>query len=145
MNEPTITCPNCKTEIKLTNVLAAPLVLEIKARYEHELAEKEIEFARCKSALSEQRAELTKASESIEQQVTARLTAEHEKIAAEETKKARLLVAADLERKSQEVADLQQVLKERDIKLTEAQAAQAALNSKAARARRCKARIGIDH
>jgi len=127
MIEPTITCPNCKTEIKLTESLAAPLVQEIKARYEHELAEKEIEFARCKNALSEQRAELAKASESIEQQITARLTAEHERIAAEETKKARLLVAADLERKSQEVADLQQVLKERDIKLTEAQAAQAAL------------------
>jgi len=26
MTEPTITCPNCKTEIKLTESLAAPLI-----------------------------------------------------------------------------------------------------------------------
>ena len=27
MAEPTITCPNCKTEIKLTESLAAPLIV----------------------------------------------------------------------------------------------------------------------
>ncbi len=30
MAEPTITCPNCKTEIKLTESLAAPLVESIR-------------------------------------------------------------------------------------------------------------------
>lgn len=31
MTEPTIICPNCKTEIKLTESLAAPLVMADKA------------------------------------------------------------------------------------------------------------------
>lgn len=33
MTEPTITCPNCKTEIKLTESLAAPLIESIRRGY----------------------------------------------------------------------------------------------------------------
>jgi hypothetical protein len=53
--------------------------------------------------------------------------AERQRIAAEEAEKARLLLATDLERKAKELADLQQVLRQRDNKLAEAQNAQAAL------------------
>ena len=35
MTEPTITCPNCKTEIKLTESLAAPLIAETRRKFEH--------------------------------------------------------------------------------------------------------------
>jgi hypothetical protein len=52
---------------------------------------------------------------------------ERQRIAAEEAEKARLLVATDLEGKAKELSDLQQVLKERDKKLAEAQSAQAGL------------------
>jgi hypothetical protein len=52
---------------------------------------------------------------------------EHERIAAEEAEKARRLLAADLDQKGKELADLQQVLKDRDSKLAEAQKAQAEL------------------
>lgn len=31
MTEPTITCPNCKTKIKLTESLAAPLIEQLEA------------------------------------------------------------------------------------------------------------------
>ena len=31
MTEPTIICPNCKTEIKLTESLAAPLIEAVRA------------------------------------------------------------------------------------------------------------------
>jgi len=33
MTEPTIICPNCKTEIKLTESLAAPFMGETKNMY----------------------------------------------------------------------------------------------------------------
>jgi hypothetical protein len=59
--------------------------------------------------------------------VAAKLTVERANIAAEESKRARLLAANDLERKAKEVADLQQVLEERNAKLAEAQNAQAEL------------------
>lgn len=34
MSEPTIICPNCKTEIKLTESLAAPLIESTRHDYE---------------------------------------------------------------------------------------------------------------
>jgi len=42
MTEPTITCPNCKSEIKLTESLAAPLIIEsTRKQYEQQLARKD--------------------------------------------------------------------------------------------------------
>ena len=34
MTEPTIICPNCKTELKLTESLAAPLIEATRTQYE---------------------------------------------------------------------------------------------------------------
>jgi hypothetical protein len=123
MNQPTITCPHCEAEITLTEPLAVPLIRATRKK----IAEKEAEIARRESALGAKRAELAKAVELIEQQFTTRLESERERIAAEEAEKARLLWATGLESKSQEVADLQRELQERDHKLAEAQAAQTEL------------------
>ena len=120
MNQPTITCPHCEAEITLTGSLADSLIRATRKK----IAEKEAEVARRESAIRAQRAELTRAVESIEQQFTTRLETERERIAAEEAEKARLLLATGLESKSQEVADLQRELQERDHKLAEAQKAQ---------------------
>ena len=38
MAEPTIVCPKCSTEIKLTESLAAPLVEAVKKEYKEKLA-----------------------------------------------------------------------------------------------------------
>jgi hypothetical protein len=124
MNEPTIICPNCKTEIKLTESLAAPLIEATRQQYEEKIAKKEAEVANREAAIREQQAEITKAQEFIDEKVTTQLKTEREKIAAEEAKKARLILGTDLEQKAQEVIDLQEVLKERDTKLAEAQKAQ---------------------
>ena len=123
MNQPTITCPHCEAEITLTESLADPLIRATRKK----IAEKEAEVARRESAIGAKRAELAKAVESIEQQFTTRLETERERIAAEEAEKARRWWATDLERKSQEVADLQRELQERDNKLAEAQKAQTEL------------------
>jgi hypothetical protein len=123
MNQPTITCPHCEAEVTLTESLADPLIRATRKK----IAEKEAEVARRESAIGAKRAELAKAVESIEQQFTTRLETERERIAAEEAEKARLWWATDLERKSQEVADLQRELQERDNKLAEAQKAQTEL------------------
>lgn len=127
MNEPTIICPACKSEIKLTESLAAPLIEATRQQYKQKIAEKEAEVTKREAALTEQKAGLEKAKEAIDQQVEAKVKAERKRIAAEEAKKARLLLATDLEQKAKDLADLQEVLKERDIKLAEAQKAQADL------------------
>ena len=123
MNQPTITCPHCEAEITLTESLADPLIRATRKK----IAEKEAEVARRENAIEAKRVELAKAVESIEQQFTTRLETERERIAAEEAEKARLWWATDLERKSQEVADLQRELQERDNKLAEGQKAQTEL------------------
>lgn len=127
MNEPTITCPNCKTEIKLTESLAAPIVEATRQQYERKIAQKEAAVATREEAIREQQVELARGKESIDEQVAAKLKPEREKIAEEEAKKARLILGTDLEQKNREVADLQEVLNERDVKLAEAQKAQAEL------------------
>lgn len=127
MNEPTIICPSCKTEIKLTESLAAPLIDATRKQYEQQIAQKETDVAEREAAIRRQQADLTKAKESIDEQVTAKLKPERDRIAAEEAKKARILLATDLEQKDKELEDLQGVLKERDLKLGEAQKSQADL------------------
>jgi hypothetical protein len=102
MTEPTITCPNCKTEIRLTESLAAPLIESTRRKFAEQLAEKDREIEH-------------------------RLKAEREAIAAEESRKAKLLVQTDLDRNAQELKDLKDVLRQRDGKLAEAQKAQAEL------------------
>jgi hypothetical protein len=59
--------------------------------------------------------------------VAARLDQERGKIAAAEAQKAKRLVATDLDARAKEIADLTEVLKQRDSKLAEAQQAQADL------------------
>ena len=68
-----------------------------------------------------------KAQESIDEQVETKLKAERQKIVDEESKKARRLLSADLEKQAKELAELQEVLADRDTKLAAAQKAQAEL------------------
>ena len=45
MSDPTITCPKCSCEIKLTDSLAAPLIESTRTEYEKKLKAKENEIA----------------------------------------------------------------------------------------------------
>lgn len=127
MTDPTITCPHCCTEIKLTESLAAPLLEATRQQYEKRLWEKETEVAKREAAIKEQRSALEKAKDAIDEEVSNKLKQERALIAAEEAKRARQLVATDMETKAKELADLQVVLKQREEKLAEAQKAQAEL------------------
>ena len=127
MIEPIIHCPNCRTEIKLTESLAAPLIAETRQKFERTLAAKDAEVARREAVLKAKEGELAAAKAGIDEQVATKLKAERLVIVAEEAKKAKLLAASDLEQKAKELGDLQEVLKQRDVKLAEAQQAQAEL------------------
>lgn len=54
MIEPSITCPNCKIEIKLTESLAAPLIESTRVQFEKRISEKEANVARGEAATKEQ-------------------------------------------------------------------------------------------
>ena len=127
MTDPTITCPNCGTAIKLTESLAAPLIASTRQQFEKKIAEKDAEVAKRESAIKDQQAVIEKAKETIEEEVAEKLKAERKIIAVEEAKKAKILLGADLDQKAKELTELQEVLKQRDEKLAEAQKAQADL------------------
>jgi len=127
MTEPTITCPSCKTEIKLTESLAAPLIETTRRDYEQRLAQKEVESAKREAGIREREAALSKAKAALDEQIAERLKAECTRIALEESKKAKLAVAHDFEQQSKDLIELQEILKQRDEKLAEAQKAQADL------------------
>jgi hypothetical protein len=127
MTDPTLTCPSCRTEIKLTESLAAPLLADTRRRYETQLAQKEAEVAAREAGIREQRQELAAARQAIDAEVASRLDQERGKIAVAEALKAKRLVESDLEARAREIADLNDVLRQRDTKLAEAQQAQADL------------------
>lgn len=124
MTEPTIHCPNCATEIKLTESLAAPLIQATRQEYESKLAQKEADVSKREVALKAQQRSLEDAQKTIDEQVASKLKAERALIAIEEGKKARLAMANDLEAKSKELVELQEILQQRNNKLEEAQKAQ---------------------
>src|SRR3972149_3730373 len=102
MAEPTVICPNCKTEIKLTESLAAPLLEATRLDFEQRIKQKDTDLA-------------------------AKLKEEGVKIAADEARKAKLALATELDQRTRAVAELENTLKENNVKLAEAQKAQADL------------------
>jgi hypothetical protein len=127
MAEPTVVCPQCKSEIKLTESLAAPLLESIRRDYERRLVQKDTDIAKREKTLHEREASLQKQKESMDEQVRQKMQQEQVRIAAEEAKKAKLEFGSELDRKVKEINDLQEVLKQRDTKLADAQKAQADL------------------
>ncbi|GEC59296.1 MULTISPECIES: DUF2130 domain-containing protein [Bradyrhizobium] len=129
-HEPTLNCPNCNHEIKLTESLAAPLIEETRRRFQEQLASKDAEVARKTEALRQEREQVEKAREQVEDQVKQRLAAERSQIVAAEAEKARQVVAAEVQLKSVELDEMRKTLEANNTKLAEAQQAQAELMRK---------------
>jgi hypothetical protein len=127
MVEPVIECPYCHKEIKLTESLAAPLVEATRQEFEKKLNEKNTEVARREAQVREQEQSLAAAKQQIEVEIAEGVRRERQTIAVEEAQKARLLVSDELQGKSEELVELQEILKVKDEKLVEAQRAQAEL------------------
>jgi len=130
MAEPTIICPNCGTEIRLTESLAAPLIKATREQFEEKIANKEVEVAKREGQIRAQKRDLEEAQKAIDDQVAEKLRSQLKVVAEDEARKAKLAVGADLDIKNKELADLQEILEKRDQKLAEAQKAQADLLKK---------------
>ena len=134
MTEPTITCPNCKTEIRLTESLAAPLIAATRQQFEKQLSQKDAEIAQREQGVRDKEKQIAEAKRTLDDQVAeqvgAQLKTERARVIAEESRRAKQAAAAELEGKARELVELQEVLKVRDEKLAEAQKAQAELIKK---------------
>lgn len=127
MIDPVITCPQCKSDIKLTESLAAPLLEATRKQFDKQLAAKEAEFHQREQKLHDHQAELARKEQGIQDQVTALLKLERAAIIKDEARKAKELLRGELEEQKRQFEDIQNVLKERECKLAEAQKAQADL------------------
>lgn len=134
MTEPTIVCPNCKTEIKLTESLAAPLIAATRRQFEEQLAQKDQDIAQREQSMRDKEKQLLDAKAKLDEQVADRvaeqLKQDRVRIVAEESRKAKLAMETELDQKARELADLKGVLEQRNEKLAEAQKAQADLIKK---------------
>lgn len=125
MVEPVVICPSCKKEIRLTESLAAPLVEATRRQYEQKLQEVNSAIAQRETAIRLQEQAVSQAQKDVDDRIADGVRREREKIAVDETRKARMLVSDELKGKTKEIGDLQQILKAKDDKLAEAQKAQA--------------------
>ncbi|OQW73574.1 MAG: hypothetical protein BVN33_09760 [Proteobacteria bacterium ST_bin13] len=131
MSEPTITCPNCRTEIRLTESLAAPLIEATRRQFEEKMSLKDAEVAERELSVKSQEAALAESKrqmhESVAAQVAEQVQIERARVAEEEAAKAKRASASELESKAQELTELKGLLTEREEKLAEAQKVQADL------------------
>lgn len=120
MNEPTIRCSNCKTDIKLTESLAAPLLLTIRKEYEMKISNIELEISNREAKLNSEKENLKKAQSHLELTIEQRLKSERLKIVQAEEKKAKEALGDKISEIEQELANKQELLKDRELKLSEA-------------------------
>jgi hypothetical protein len=124
-NEPVVRCPNCSHNIRLTESLAAPLLEENRRRFQEQMAQKDAEIARKSEVLARERNDLATARDQVDEQIKQRLAVERNQLVAAEAKKAREAAAAEIQAKSAEAAELRRTLEANNVKLAEAQKAQA--------------------
>lgn len=127
MAELTIACPKCRTEIPLTESIAAPMLATVRKQCEDRLTANEAGIAKRESAIREQQAAVAKAQAGVDEQVAATLRTERTTIAADEAKKARLALESDLSGKDRLITELGETVKALNAKLTTAQKAEADL------------------
>ena len=122
--DPTIVCPKCHTEIKLTESLAAPLLEGARKDFEQRLLDKDSEVERREASITTREEAVRLAREAVDAEVLAKLQKERHQIASDEARKAKQALAIEMEQKSREISELQGVLEQKDLKLVEAQKAQ---------------------
>lgn len=125
MPEPTIVCPHCKQEIKLTESLAAPLIEATRREADERMERQNAHIAQQEKALREQQAELATQREEMDERIASQISQEREKIEADALRRARTVVGDDIAEKAKELATLKELLKKREDKLAEAAKEQA--------------------
>lgn len=128
--DPQITCPHCKSEIKLTESLAAPLIAATRADYEKRMQSQADALAKERADLQQQQSKLAHATANVEQEVAERLEAQRAALVAQEQKRVRSTVEFEMQQKAHELQELRGILKQREDKLVEAQKQQAEFMAK---------------
>jgi hypothetical protein len=76
MSEPTVICPHCGSEIKLTESLAAPLLASIRREYEQRLTQKDADMAKREQLVQQREAMLQKTKDTLDERVAQKVQQE---------------------------------------------------------------------
>ncbi len=140
MADTTIKCPKCGEAIPLTDTLAAPVIERLKQQYEQRIAQERAAAAERERAVNAAKAQVeqkeaalarekeqmaARVSEQVNEQVRARLVADRAVIERDAEKRASERAAAELAAKKREADDARALTRQMELKLTEAQQAQA--------------------
>jgi hypothetical protein len=128
--DPQIICPNCKSEVKLTESLAAPLLAATRADYEKRMQVQSDALARDRAELQLQQSKLAHAQAHVDEQVAARLEEQKAALVAVEQKRIRSTLDFEMKQQADAMAELKGLLQQREQKLAEAQKQQAAFMAK---------------
>ena len=102
----TITCPSCKTEIEITEVMSAQLAEKIKADIETEMAPRRQALEAQAKEFKEQQAKLEKAQEAVDEQVRERVAKQRGKLLEEAKKQAADDLAVELKDRDEQLKEI---------------------------------------
>lgn len=126
-SQPTITCPHCSSEIKLTESLAGPMLTDMRQSFERETAKKDAEIEKERARLKAEAERVQAAKADTEKLVAEKLSAAREKLRAEAAADAKAMLAADLDEQKRRLDLANETLKDREAKLKAARELEAAL------------------
>lgn len=106
-----ITCPNCRSDIEITEVMAAQLGATIRAEIEAEFASKANQLTAERQKLAQLQKELDTQREQFGEKLQEALTEERDKLAAKLRIEAQQAVAVDLQDREAELREAKQQLK----------------------------------
>lgn len=102
----TITCPNCDTEIEISEVMSAQLRDEIRHELEKDVNVKRQQLTEREREIEKRRHELDEAEKSIAVTVRKQLAAERDKLEADAKAKAKEELGVELEDRDEQIAEL---------------------------------------
>lgn len=120
MTDPRISCPNCQSEIKLTESLAAPLLAQTRAAYERKLRDQQTAIDAREQELLKRQTDIAHAQANLEETVAERLNKERKALIDQGAKLASSKLEFDMARQAEELEALKTTLKSREDKLAEA-------------------------
>jgi len=121
MAETSITCPHCHRSFELTTAMSSAIEAKLRQQIDADANRRTVELDAREKAIAEKAAAAERAKASVEEEITKRLANDRPAIAAAEAKKARDSVADEITKAQQEKNATEQLLKQREAKLAEAQ------------------------
>ncbi len=111
MSETTITCPHCKFQIEVTEVLSAQLRTQLQKEFEADIRKKESAIADREAEVIRAREEVAKAQQDIDRRVSDQLSTERQKLTDDALAKAREQVTLEIRDKDQQLSEANTKLK----------------------------------